>query len=328
MAEEMSDVPERLSPELVLVSPDLAVGARAALPERPWEVYVQPRALAPAEAPAVPLLSLVPDAAEGETDAAVVPVVAGEEWVPAAANVPAATGAALAPATRHPVGHRVPGPASGHRAIALALFALAVVLALTIRPVSDAPTFAKDTPSEALAPAGSQKRGDVTADAKGAAARTGKEPRSAPKPTGGSDVGESPKQATPKQVAVSAKKQSSSDASKSKAEPTAKAKAPAAPRPSPGGYVFGSELRLFVASGGTTIAWFQAVTPCGSNVTIQRIPIASDGTFTARRTVAQRGGRAVVELSGRVVAPRQIHGNLAAKGPGCDRVRRYAAELS
>lgn len=35
--------PEPLSPELCLVSPDLAAAARAALPDRPWERFAPPR---------------------------------------------------------------------------------------------------------------------------------------------------------------------------------------------------------------------------------------------------------------------------------------------
>ena len=45
-----------ISPELVLVSPDLADAARAALPDRPWELFVpqsplRPPRLAPPVAP-------------------------------------------------------------------------------------------------------------------------------------------------------------------------------------------------------------------------------------------------------------------------------------
>ena len=66
-----------------------------------------------------------------------------------------------------------------------------------------------------------------------------------------------------------------------------------------------------MASGGETIAWFQAVTPCGSNVTIQRIPIARDGTFTAgeRSTSAVESGRQAVRSRRRTEAdPRQPGG--------------------
>jgi hypothetical protein len=42
------DSPEQVSPELVLVSPELAERARALLPDRPWEAFVPPAPLRPA----------------------------------------------------------------------------------------------------------------------------------------------------------------------------------------------------------------------------------------------------------------------------------------
>ena len=39
--------PEPISPELALVSPELAAAARRALPDRPWEAFAPPRPVAP-----------------------------------------------------------------------------------------------------------------------------------------------------------------------------------------------------------------------------------------------------------------------------------------
>ena len=46
------DGPEPISPELALVSPELAAEARRALPDRPWERFAPPRPAAPAPLPA------------------------------------------------------------------------------------------------------------------------------------------------------------------------------------------------------------------------------------------------------------------------------------
>ena len=50
--------PEPISPELALVSPELAAEARRALPDRPWETFAPPRAPAPVEPPSLRLTPL------------------------------------------------------------------------------------------------------------------------------------------------------------------------------------------------------------------------------------------------------------------------------
>lgn len=52
--------PSSISPELVLVSPELGERARAALPDRPWELFVpqnglRPPSAAPVAAPPLPV---------------------------------------------------------------------------------------------------------------------------------------------------------------------------------------------------------------------------------------------------------------------------------
>ena len=303
----MSIESDPLSPELALVCPDLAARARAALPDRPWEIVHRRRA---------------------PTD---------DDDVPAStpAVVLEATGAFAPPVWHHPVGYPVPGPSSGQRAIVVSLLALAAVLALSIRPVPDAPVpvvsaagtpdrTARATATPETAPAGSTRpatSGKPTPGAK----------QAAPAPSSASRAPRSAKSATGTVVRPAP---GTTRRTPAPATPQATPKPPAATRPVvrvrplPGGYVFGSELRLLVGASRSTIVRFDAITPCGSSVTFTQIPIAKDGTFAVRGQVAQRGGRAVVRLSGRVSSARKINGNLAASGPGCERVRRYAAVLS
>ena len=291
-ADNMSAVPRTLSPELVLVSPELAEAARAGLPDRPWEAFL------PAPAPVEP------------------PVLRVVQSQPSLAP---------APVSRHPTGYAVPGPRSGQRAIVVALLVLAAVVALSIRPVADAPVVATTAPpaSQVGNPPTADGESEPRQDTSSASPAPVKTATPSRRTTDASPAARTrTKAAVPSTPAKPARGSSAGQPSSPRTAPAERTRA------APGGYVFGSELRLFVAAGGTTIAWFQAVTPCGSNVTIEGIPISKDGTFAARGSVAQRGGRAVVRLSGRVTAPRQIRGNLAAKGPGCDRVRPYAAVLS
>jgi hypothetical protein len=62
---------EPISPELALVSPELAAEARSALPDRPWEAFAPPRppVPAPVESPALRRAEL-PAAAAAEPPAA------------------------------------------------------------------------------------------------------------------------------------------------------------------------------------------------------------------------------------------------------------------
>ena len=306
-ADHMSAEPQTLSPELVLVFPrELSDVARAALPDRPWEAYLPPPApLVIAVAP--PLEEACPDLVPvGQGLGAGEPLVADELLV--------------APASRHPVGYAVPGPKSGQRAIAVALLVLAAVIALSIRPVPDEPVLAFPAPGATVSPS------------PGAATTAPRVKRSVPPATTPGQRKSSSSPATTAPARVQPKSPASVKPALRAATPRVTRSLRPAPvvrtRAAPGGYAFGSELRLFVTSGGTSIAWFQAVTPCGSNITIEKIAISKDGTFAVRRNVPQRGGRAVVRLSGRVTTQKQIHGSLAAKGPGCDRIRRYAAVLS
>ena len=300
----MSIESDPLSPELALVCPDLAARARAALPDRPWEVVHRPRA-----------------PTDDDEVTAAVPAVVLE-----------ATGTFAPPEWRHPVGYPVPGPSSGQRAIVVSLLALAAVLALSIRPVPDAPV-------PVVVPAA------VTPDRTARAPATSETaPARATGPTTSGKTASGGRQATPAKPTVPRAARRAKSATRALVRPgstrrsSAPARAAAKPRatarpvvrvrPLPGGYVFGSELRLLVGASRSTIVRFDAITPCGSSVTFTQIPIAKDGTFAVRGQVAQRGGRAVVRLSGRVSSARKIDGNLAASGPGCERVRRYAAVLS
>jgi hypothetical protein len=60
---------EPISPELALVSPELAAEARRTLPDRPWEAFAPPRPAAPVEQPVLrlaPLPVAVPEPAPAE----------------------------------------------------------------------------------------------------------------------------------------------------------------------------------------------------------------------------------------------------------------------
>lgn len=110
----MSSFTEPISPELVLVSPELAAIARAGLPDRPWEAFL------PAADPA------------GDEVARIRPPATTQRPSPAAEPVPEAEAVASRRATRRrprvPVG-----------LILLAAFA-GLVIAGSVLPVRDAPT--------------------------------------------------------------------------------------------------------------------------------------------------------------------------------------------
>ena len=102
-------VPEPISPELALVSPELAAIARAGLPDRPWEAFFQP----------------VAEGAPLRPPAAVVPVVV------------APTPSRVAPAELEHAGRRRPRIPVG--LLLLVAFA-GLLVAGSVLPVRDAPT--------------------------------------------------------------------------------------------------------------------------------------------------------------------------------------------
>jgi len=107
----MSNALEALSPELVLVSPDLAQRARAELPDRPWEAFV----------PAQPVASALPLRLAPRAPAVAVPV-------------PVASPAAVAAPIRSRRRFRPP------LGLMLLLGFVGLVLAGSLLPARDAPT--------------------------------------------------------------------------------------------------------------------------------------------------------------------------------------------
>ena len=121
---------EPLSPELALVSPELAVAARAALADRPWEAFLPPAGeVVPLRPPAgVPESSVAAAEADAEADAEAVAVGAVSH----------------APSRQRP---RVP--------IGLVLLAafIGLVVAGSVLPVRDAPTLGSPLAQAGTTPA-------------------------------------------------------------------------------------------------------------------------------------------------------------------------------
>jgi hypothetical protein len=326
-----------LSPELVLVSPDLAEIARAALPDRPWEAFI-PRdgdtsVVSLGDRPSA-VVEVALRRSAGLRELPSVPRSLGDSPVFPLADRPSAV---VEVALRRSAGHRKrfsvpppladpPVPSVGHvrrqpratesprgwrpwRAVALTMIGLAILVALSSRRSPDEPTFAAErpTPTTPQSPA-----------------------RPEPSPANESSEGlQSP--TAPSSIKEGADMAKASAAGKS----TVGAAAPPPPATGRGGavpgggYVFGSDGRLVVANDGTSITRFEATTSCGVTVTFRQIVLTRAGTFSAQRTLKQRGKLTVVKVSGHVAAPGLIRGNLSAVAPGCAMpVRRYSARLS
>jgi hypothetical protein len=204
----------------------------------------------------------------------------------------------------------VPTPRSsrGWRAVALTLAGLGALFVLSSRPVAEGPTFAAEQPerSEPIPP---------KTPAKTAPDRQGRDASPTRQATE-QQATAPPQQATPRSAAPS----------EAAPPPPTTGRGGAVPG---GGYVFGADGRLVVASDGTTITGFEATTSCGAKVRFGEIPLSASGRFAAEQAIERNGRRIVVTLSGHVAGPGLIRGNLTAPAPGCSEpVLRYAARLS
>ncbi len=230
----MSAVPETLSPELVLVSPDLADGARAALTDRPWEAFLPPHRAASR--------SPRPDRRGMSRPSSVVPA-------PGAAVAAHVAWTARVTSRRRPTPGRLRRPRAEER------------------PACDRPRAPRPgRRPRAQHPAGRRRphlrqgRARGPGDRIGAASRRGGEaevgdaaggharprPRS---PTPAPALAAHRRRQRKRRAVPSSRHRAAVDAGRREARDAQAVRGDRAARAAPGGYVFGSELRLFVAVG-------------------------------------------------------------------------------
>lgn len=250
---------EPISPELVLVSPELAAVARAALPDRPWEQFLPPPALVRPPAVVVPLRVSLPTEARDQAT------------------------------THRPTTHR---PTMKRRrprvpiGLVLLLAFAGLVVAGSVLPARDEPTLG-------------------------------------PLPARASRVATAPSAPAEQRIPPDTPLVPRRDLNPPRPQPAARVEAP---KPS-GGYIFrGGHLRVDART--HTILALHTSIRCAGQVTLRGIAIASDGSFSARRTVRGRV-RLRVRIEGAFArAGTKVRGTIVATGKGCGSRTRFSGRLS
>lgn len=291
----MSSFTEPISPELALVSPELAAIARAGLPDRPWEAFLPPPAPA------------------GDPVGDPVGDLVGDE---ALRLRPPATAQRPSPPLE-PVADPLPGTArrrSRRPRVPVGLLLLAafagLVVAGSVLPVRDAPT---------LGPPPARANG-LTAPAPGPVAST--TPQVPPTVARAVTQAETVPSVPPPQ--------STPDRKNTRLGPLPNPVGVSRPRVRPqGGYVFAKGLGfLRVDARARTIVELRSSVGCGKQLSVYGIRIGADGRFSARRR-AQGRDPLTVTVHGVFVGVAKVRGTIRVTRGRCDSGPvRFAGRLS
>ena len=285
--QEVLTPPEQLSPELVLVAPpELAEQARLALPDRPWERFLNVAAAEPAAAPRVDLRLPAP---VGEA-----PIPAASFEAPALRPGPAVPALRPSPAPRRPTQGR-------HRAVP------------RVAPPRRLPR-RRTRFSRLLMP--------VATVAFALAAVTWASEQTPPLTTvagpASPSVSPTPRVTIPPRAAVASPRTvvgSGAPKSGSRAVPSKKPATPVRIKPvAHGGYVF-PRGRLVVSANRRSLERLELTEFCSQAITISRLPVTARGTFAYSGPALR--GRFRVALSGSFVDSRRVRLGIVLHGPGC-----------
>ncbi len=269
---------EPISPELVLVSPELAAIARAGLPDRPWEQFLPPvGAVTPLRPPAI---------AE-----------------PPAGAEPESAGASVA--SQHPSRRRPRVPVG---AILLVAF-VGLVVAGSVLPERDAPTLGPPparanglsvpsatppTPTTPTTPASPATPATTPTTPVSRTTRPTTTPTAPTKPTA-----PTPRTVHPRPAPLSPKVKVVRRA------------------PVSGGYVLARGFgRLRVGADARSILELNVDIGCRGEVVLRRVGISPAGRFSVRRVV-RRPVRTTVSVTGVFTLAGRVHGTMRVTTPGC-----------
>jgi hypothetical protein len=273
---------EPISPELVLVDPELAREAIAALPERPWEAFVPP----PRTEPVAVVSGTRPEerSIRGSRRRHVGRALAVAAFVAVAAFL---TVAAYLPARDAPT---LIEPTTARRAAAEPTTG-APAPAPSREPTTTAPTGRTEAPTATI------ERATTASErpARPPATRTAPTPRAAPK----APVRSRP--ATPRAAA----------------SPPVRVRPSPSVRVRPGTYAGSLGLTLRVTDGGRTLTGSLPV-PCTALRLALTARIAADGTVRGTAVGSGPDGRVTAELSGRFSARELLTAEARLSGRGCD----------